>query len=101
TPTRAGHRAPTEAMGLPEPTTALPLSLLATMASPDPEQARATIRDEERKVIATYRAGDVVRDGVRLLAVHRRFAIIEREGGEHERLVMESTTVELAADDVS
>jgi hypothetical protein len=99
-PERVGHRAVTEAMGLPEPPTSLPLALLATMASPDPELARATIRDEERHVIATYRAGDVVRDGVRLLAVHRRFAIIERDEGQHESLVMHDTTVALAADDV-
>ena len=99
-PIREGHRAPTEAMGLPEPPTTLPLALLATMASADPEQARATIRDEERKVVATFRAGDLVRDGVRLSAVHRRFAILQREGGEHESLVMENTTVELTADDV-
>jgi hypothetical protein len=97
---RAGHRAaPTEAMGLPEPPTELPLVLLATMASADPLQARATIRDEERKVIATYRAGDAIRDGVRLLAVHRKFAILERDGSLHESLVMQDTTVELAADD--
>jgi hypothetical protein len=97
---RVGHRAATEAMGLPEPPTELPLTLLATMASSDPAQARATIRDEGHKVIATYRAGDAIRDGVRLLAVHRRFAIIEREEGKHESLIMENTTVELAADDV-
>jgi hypothetical protein len=98
--TRAGHRAaPTEAMGLPEPPTALPLVLLATMASDDPAAARATIRDEERKVIATYRAGDAIRDGARLLAVHRKFAIIERDGETHESLVMHDVTVTLAADD--
>jgi hypothetical protein len=98
---RTGHRVPppTEAMGLPEPPTSLPLVLLATMASVHAEQARATIRDEEQKVIATYRAGDSIRDGVRLLAVHRRFAILERDGGLHESLVMQDTTVEMAADD--
>lgn len=89
-----------EAMGPPEPPTSLPLTLLATMASPDPQQARATIRDEAKKVIATYRAGDAIRDDVRLVGVDRGFAIVEREGGERESLVMGDTTVELAADDV-
>jgi hypothetical protein len=92
--------APIEAMGLPEPATTLPLTLMATMASPDPKLARATIRDEDRGVIATYRVGEALRDDVHLVAVDRRFAVIEHDDGRREAMTMGDGTVEISADDV-
>lgn len=88
--------APSEAL---TPTTALPLGLLATVLAKDPGQSRATIRDDASGVIASYRPGDAIRDGVEVLSVEDGVVTL-RNGGEVERLSISTAPVELRADDV-
>jgi hypothetical protein len=81
------------------PPTELPLALLATMEAPQPEQSRATVRDEDSGVIASYRPGDPIREGVKVLAIED--GVVElSNGGEVEYLSVSVIPVELSADDV-
>ena len=79
--------------------TDLALSLLATMEAAAAEDGRATIRDDEAGVIATYRVGDRVRDGVIVADVGPSHVLLRR-GDRDERLEFDVDPVELQADDV-
>jgi hypothetical protein len=97
-----GDSEPTEASSpveVPDPLTDLPLSLLATMAAEVPENGRATFRDEVAGVIATYRVGELVREGVALAEVGPAHVTFDR-AGRRERLEFDPEPVELRADDV-
>jgi hypothetical protein len=82
-----------------DPPTTLPLTLLATLAADDPGEARATIRDNERGVIATYRAGDVIRDDAIVVAVERGKVRIEHDE-RRELLAIGIAPAKLSAEDV-
>jgi hypothetical protein len=82
-----------------DPPTTLPLTLLATLAADDPDEARATIRDNERGVIATYRAGDVIRDDAVVVAVERGKVRIEHDE-RRELLAIGIAPAKLSAEDV-
>jgi hypothetical protein len=91
---------PVEPAAAPDdPPTTLPLTLLATLAAADPDEARATIRDDERGVIATYRAGDAIRDEAVVVAVERGRVRIEHDE-RRELLAIGSASAKLSADDV-
>lgn len=81
------------------PPTALPLGLLATMESSAAERSRATIRDEDSGVIASYRPGDRIRQGVEVLGIEDGVVELSNEG-EIEYLSVSEIPVELSADDV-
>lgn len=81
------------------PATTVPLTLLATMASSDPELGRATVRDDEAAVIATYRVGESIRPGVRVVAVTEDHVALEHDG-RSERLSFDVAVARVQADDV-
>ncbi len=81
------------------PPTDLPLHVLATMEATSPEQSRATIRDQDSGVIASFRPGDSIRDGVEVLAIEDGVIELSNEG-EVEYLSVSAIPVELSADDV-
>jgi hypothetical protein len=83
----------------PWPPTSLPLALLATMGAPPPAPSRATIRDEDSGVIASYRPGDALRDGVEVLSIEDGLVELSN-AGEVEYLSISEIPVELSADDV-
>jgi hypothetical protein len=83
----------------PWPPTSLRLHLLATLGAPPPAPSRATIRDEGSGVIASYRPGDHVREGVEVLAIEDGLVELSNEG-EVEYLSISEIPVELSADDV-
>lgn len=83
----------------PWPPTSLPLALLATMGAPPPAPSRATIRDDEGGVIASYRPGDRVRADVEVLSIEDGLVELSN-GGEVEYLSISEIPVELSADDV-
>ncbi|MEX1367148.1 MAG: penicillin-insensitive murein endopeptidase, partial [Nannocystaceae bacterium] len=81
------------------PPTSLPLGLLATLEATDPAQSRATIRDDDSGVIASYRPGDHIREGVRVVSIDN--GVVELLNDERvERLGVSEIPVELSADDV-
>lgn len=81
------------------PPTSLSLGLLATLEAADGAQSRATIRDEDSGVIASYRPGDQVRTGVRVLSIEDGVVELSNEG-EVEYLGVSTSPIELSADDV-
>jgi len=81
------------------PPTTLPLGLLATMGATTPDQSRATIRDQDSGVIASYRPGDRIREGVEVLGVEDGVVELSNEG-EVEYLSVSEIPVELSASDV-
>jgi Penicillin-insensitive murein endopeptidase len=83
----------------PWPPTTLPLALLATMGAPPPAPSRATIRDDDSGVIANYRPGDHVREGVEVLSIEDGLVELSN-AGEVEYLSISEIPVELSADDV-
>jgi hypothetical protein len=83
----------------PWPPTTLPLALLATLGAPPPASSRATIRDEASGVIASYRPGDHVREGVEVLSIEDGLVELSN-AGEVEYLSISAIPVELSADDV-
>lgn len=83
----------------PWPPTTLPLGLLATMGAREPDRSRATIRDEHSGVIASYRPGDRIRDGVEVLSIEDGLVELSNEG-EVEYLSISEIPVELSAGDV-
>lgn len=103
----AGSAAPVKPSGAtgpivlrrPWPPTSLPLALLATMGAPAPAPSRATIRDDDSGVIASYRPGDALRDGVEVLSIEDGLVELSN-AGEVEYLSISEIPVELAADDV-
>lgn len=83
----------------PWPPTTLPLALLATMEAADASQSRATIRDDDTGVIANFRPGDDLREGVKLLGIED--GVIElSHAGEVEYLSVSEIPIELSAQDV-
>lgn len=82
----------------PWPPTVLPLGLLATLNAADESQSRATIRDDENGVIASYRPGDMIRAQVKVLAVEDGLVELLNDG-EVEYLSVSEIPVELSADD--
>lgn len=81
------------------PPTALPLALLATLDDPRGEADRATIRDADTGVIAHFRTGDSVRDGVTIAGIEPGVVELQRDG-EVEYLSITPVPLELDADDV-
>lgn len=84
----------------PWPPTALELDLLATLAAPKAgSDSRATIRDRASGVIATYRPGDSIREGVEVLSIEP--GVVELSHAEEvEYLTVSTALVEMHADDV-
>lgn len=62
------------------PPTQLTLSLLATIDDPRGEDDRATIRDADANLVATYRRGDTIRKGVEVLDIESGIVELSREG---------------------
>ncbi len=83
----------------PWPPTELPLALLATMGAPPPAPSRATIRDEDSGVIASYRPGDHLREDVEVLSIEDGLVELSN-AGEVEYLSISEIPVELSAKDV-
>ncbi|MCX4241150.1 penicillin-insensitive murein endopeptidase [Paraliomyxa miuraensis] len=83
----------------PWPPTTLPLALLATMGAKDPASSRATLRDEDSGVIASYRPGDRIREGVEVLSIEDGLVELSN-AGEVEYLSISEIPVELSANDV-
>lgn len=81
------------------PDTTAALTLLATLAATEPELGRATIRDDEAGVIATYRPGDTIADGIRLIGVTPDAVALEVDG-RSERLVFDLDPAAVEAGDV-
>ena len=82
-----------------DPPTGLPLTLLATLAAATPKEGRATIRHGSRGVIAMFRAGELVADGVRLAEVWPDYVVVDNEG-ERERVSFEEGLASVSATDV-
>lgn len=83
----------------PWPPTTLPLALLATMEAEDRSQSRATIRDDDTGVIANFRPGDALREGVEMLGIDDGVVELSR-AGEVEYLSVSEIPIELSAQDV-
>lgn len=81
------------------PSTSAALTLLATLAAEQPELGRATIRDDAAGVIATYRPGDTIAEGVRLTGVTSDAVALEVEG-RPERLAFDLDPAAVEAGDV-
>jgi len=99
TAARPGAAAGPIVLRRPWPPTSLSLALLATMGAPPPAVSRATIRDEDSGVIASYRPGDEVREGVEVLSIEDGLVELSN-AGEVEYLSISEIPVELSADDV-
>jgi len=84
---------------VPWPPTSLPLTLLATLDDPAGESDRATIRDADSGVIMGYRAGDEIREGVKVLAVESGVVELRRDG-EIEYLSISPIPFEVDPSDV-
>jgi hypothetical protein len=84
----------------PWPLTTLELDLLATLASASTgADTRATIRDRSTGVIATYRPGDAIREGIEVLSIEP--GVVELSNAEEvEYLTVSTAHVELDAGDV-
>ncbi|MCA9654040.1 MAG: penicillin-insensitive murein endopeptidase [Myxococcales bacterium] len=90
---------PEPARRKPWPPTTLSLGLLATLEASDGAQSRATIRDDDSGVIASYRPGDRIREDVELLSIED--GVVElSNAGEVEYLSVSEIPIELSADDV-
>jgi hypothetical protein len=76
--------------------TGLPLTLLATLVG---EDGRATIRDDDGGIIASYRVGETVRPGVTVAIIEPRGVTLD-EGGTPSRLAFGEGPATLSADDV-
>lgn len=83
----------------PWPPTELPLSLLSTLAAPAGGDSRATVRDADSGVIATYRVGDAIREKLEVLSIEPGVVELSNEG-EVEYLTVSTELVELDAGDV-
>lgn len=82
-----------------DPVTELPLTLLAILAADTPAEGRATIRDGGQGVIATFRAGELIDDEIRLVEVWPEYVVVEHVG-ERERLEFGEGTVDMSSHDV-
>ena len=88
-----------DAPRVPWPPTALHLTLLATLDDPAQREDRATIRDADSGVIASYRRGDAIRDGVTVLDVDS--GVVElSNAGEVEYLSISPLPFEVGPEDV-
>lgn len=84
---------------VPWPPTTLPLTLLATLDDPTAKSDRATIRDADSNVIASYRTGDQLRDQVTILSVED--GVVElSNAGEVEYLSISAQPFEVDPKDV-
>ena len=81
------------------PPTELGLTLLATIGAAAPEDAAATIRNDETGVIRQYRVGDPLAEDATLAAVSRGVVQIQRPTTS-ESLSIRTETVELRDGDV-
>lgn len=61
--------------------TDLPLALLATMESDDPEYSMATILDTERNTTGVYSVNDKIRPGVAIAGIQRGSVVLRGAGG--------------------
>jgi type II secretion system protein C len=85
--TRAAEAGPaTEALKESE----LHLKLCGTFASSNPERSVACIEDQTAQKKRAYRVNEEIADGVKLISVERRRAVIENRGAR-EQLSMEET----------
>lgn len=88
-----------EAARVPWPPTKLALTVLATLDDPAGEGDRATIRDADSGVIASYRNGDAVRDGVVVLSIEE--GVVElSNAGEVEYMTISPVPFEVDPEDV-
>jgi hypothetical protein len=78
------------------PPTGLPLTLLATLSGPE---GRATIRDDDEGVIATYRPGETLRPDVFVVAIDEDGVTLDEDGATF-RLPFDPEATELRPDDV-
>lgn len=81
------------------PPTELPLTLLATICTPNPADAMARIRNDDTGVIRQYHVGDPLAVDATLAAVSIRAVQIQRPG-DSESLAIGSQSVELREGDV-
>ena len=81
------------------PPTALKLVLLSTLQDPAGQSDRATIRDADSGVIASFRKGDPVRDGVVVLGVEDGVVELSNDG-DVEYLSISQQPFELDSKDV-
>lgn len=92
-------QAPAEVQRVAWPPTKLPLTVLATLTDPVDHEDRATIRDADSGVIASYRVGDRVHDGVEVIAIVD--GVVElSNAGEVEYLSISPVPFELDPKDV-
>lgn len=81
------------------PPTQLPLTVLTTLDDPADENDRATVRDADSGVIASYRAGDQIRDGLIVLSIADGIVELSNDG-EVEYLSVSPVPFELDPQDV-
>ncbi len=95
----ASDSTPDTAARVAWPPTKLTLVLLSTLKDPAGQSSRATIRDADSGVIASYRPGDNVREAVRVLAIEDGLVELSTNG-EVEYLTISPHPFVLDAKDV-